>query len=112
MKTQMATALLAVAFVVGCSSDDTSGSSSNGGGGGMPACDDVWVDGNTLPKDYEGCLNGNTIEAAVTRDCKDGTKFTTYQDHFYAVLDDTIHANMGETAADPAYKTAYNKCLG
>lgn len=77
---------------------------------GTPTCSDVWVVGETLPEDYEGCEEGDTLFASVTQDCKDGSVFTSYDDRFYAVLGGPIAANV--EGDDPAYSAFYDACLG
>lgn len=96
--------LLAIALTA-CG--DKPDGNSPSGEGDLPKCSDVWVNGETLPADYDGCANGGTTEAAVTIDCTDGGEFTTYDDRFFAVLGGKI------TEADPdseSYTEAYNAC--
>lgn len=69
------------------------------------ACSDVWVDGKTLPKDYEGCNDGDTFEVAVVAgDCG----LVTYEGdtEFYALLGGKI-TEVESLADDPGYKAAY-----
>lgn len=87
----MRTTLLGLAAVLAlsltaCSSDDSDesadGDSSAGSSAadlqsGVPDCADVWVDGGSLPEDYEGCRDGDTIVASFTWDCEDGRTFTS-----------------------------------
>lgn len=80
-----AAALLFVASGCGGGNGD---SGDDAAGSGMPSCSDVWRDGATLPKDYDGCTNDDgSIEAAVSRECDSGIgTLVTYQDDFYALL--------------------------
>lgn len=77
-------AALAALVLTGCSDDssdkdngDKTSSSSNDetaavGDDTVPACEDVWVDGQELDlSSYEGCLDGDTIIAATTSGCYD-----------------------------------------
>ncbi|VXB83563.1 hypothetical protein [Aeromicrobium sp. 9AM] len=80
--------------------------------GTQPKCVDVWVSGKTIPKDYEGCSKGDTIEAAVTLDCRDGSKFITYDDRFFATLGGKITAYEGNGEGGAAYQKAYDACFG
>lgn len=76
-----------------------------------PACSDVWVDGETLPEDYEGCLeNADLIAAAVFSDCADGSQLTSYDGRFYGLLGSEITEVEGEMAADRGYKKAFYDC--
>lgn len=76
--------LAALALVLaGCSDDGGEGESSTG----LPDCADVWVAGETLPEDYDGCMSDpDTIEAAVVMTCDDGSEFTGFDDRLYAKL--------------------------
>lgn len=78
-------------------------------GPALPSCDDVWVDGATLPVNYEGCMNGDVIEAMASLDCDSGAEvFVTYQDRLFAFLGGPIT----EAGSDsPAYGKAYEECF-
>jgi hypothetical protein len=108
MKSRRSSAALALAALslglAACGSNSTADN--------LPSCAEVWVDGKTLPGDYGGCGNDDSITAAVTINCKDGSKFTTYEDRFFAILGGTVHANVGEPGTDPAYVAAYDACVG
>lgn len=42
-----------------------------------PNCSDIWVVGETLPEDYEGCIGkSGDLVPPVVYDCKDGSKLT------------------------------------
>ena len=80
----------------------------------MSDCSDVWSAGATLPEDYEGCLNGDTVDVPIYLECSDGSRFTSYQDTYYAFLGDEVGVakSEGDAANDPGYKRAYEKCMG
>ena len=45
----------------------------------LPLCS-VWVDGQTLPKDYTGsCRSDTGVSVSGLVNCEDGTKFATQQ---------------------------------
>jgi len=70
-------------------------------------CSEVWVDGATLPRNYEGCMDGKDFAVAVLVDCVGDDRFTTYDDRFHAFLGGTI------TEASPnsqEYLSAYSAC--
>ena len=46
----------------------------------LPVCAEVWVAGQQLTSDYEGCMDGDVLEAVVTTG--DGTVY--YDDRFMA----------------------------
>ncbi|MFD7157974.1 hypothetical protein ACFV9C_25455 [Kribbella sp. NPDC059898] len=75
----------------------------------VPACADVWVAGQVLPADYNGCTHDNTTEAAVGHACKTGGDLIAYG-KAWAQLGQPIKVAKGELAADRAYKAAFNGC--
>lgn len=135
MKTLVAL-LLALAVLSGCGSDDgddgasgatdgdspradvyseatTDDSAQESDDGVYPACDEVWVPGQTVPAAYDGCLDGDTIEGAASFDCTDGTSLQSFRDELWALGDGPIaEKTTPEIAADPAYKAAYDTCVG
>lgn len=60
----------------------------------MPACSDVWVAGQMLASNYEGCMRDGSIDAVTSVKCGDGDLFT---------LDDELYGIPGEkvTATRP-----------
>lgn len=114
-----APAALVLALSLAACGGGSDGGKKGGGGGdaadpeaGVPKCSEVWVEGATLPKDYEGCMNGGTTDVLVALDCEDGSKLTSYDDTYYAVLGGKIGkaAKQGGTADDPGYKKAFDAC--
>ena len=77
-----------------------------------PACSEVWVAGETLPEDSEGCMNGDTLEAAASFTCEDGSSLFQYGDDFWAFGGQEIHEEEGGAASAEAYKAAYDTCQG
>lgn len=77
----------------------------------LPVCDDVWVAGNTLPEDYEGCKDADGV--LVVSDVKQCTEtdgsFTTFAARYYAMLGGEIHDD-GQSSS--GYATLYVACLG
>lgn len=106
---------LAVAVIVAALTATACGSSSSappkGGGSpdsGTPKCSDVWKEGRTLPKSYDGCTNGGTLEAAVSVG-KCG--LTSYADTYWAIPGQVIHKKKTpEIADDKAYAKAFAAC--
>lgn len=85
------------------------------GGGGLPSCANVWVPGETLAADYNGCeLANGTTYPAVGIPCKDGSGrlFAFDQqgsdaDEFFALSGDEIQ----ESADAQAYASAFSACM-
>lgn len=76
----------------------------------LPACDELWTDGGTLPEDYRGCTDeGGEVTAPVTLNCADGDVLVTYDDRFIAAPGGEII----EVAVDSAeYERAFTACSG
>lgn len=110
-----ALALILTAALSACGSssndaaNDTSGPTSSGASS-VPSCGDVWKAGATLPADYDGCMNGDMLEAAAFFTCGDGSKLYQYASDFWAFGGKTIHEEPGGAAGAKAYKAAYGAC--
>jgi hypothetical protein len=51
----------------------------------LAACADVWQEGQDLPGNYRGCLDGTTEVRPEIVDCSSGQRIVTYDDHYWAV---------------------------
>lgn len=52
----------------------------------LPSCADLWQVGETLPKDYDGCQDGEQVFRAGFLACPDSDRrYASYQDKAYAV---------------------------
>jgi hypothetical protein len=86
----------------------------------LDACDDVWVEGETLSKGYEGCRGPDDetiVDGIIT--CEDGDRFVTYEEDkegraFYARGGEAIVAIPAGSSPeeDPTYAAAYEDCAG
>jgi hypothetical protein len=112
--TLAAAALLAT----GCGSDDGNGAAApasptktSADSGGLPACDTIWVDGQTLPQHYRGCvLDGKTVISERHR-CEYGTGIVEYDGRFYAVPGNRIN-ETADLDSSAAFKKALGSCQG
>jgi len=77
-----------------------------------PQCSEIWVDGQTFPERYKGCLDGERLVQAESTYCEFGTHLFYYANSFYAVPNGPVNETAGPLAKDPAFKTALNKCGG
>lgn len=113
MRTRLAICAALALLATGCSGDDTGADDSGSAAtaeSGTPACSEVWIDGETLPGDYEGCTNDDgSIEAAATLECDSGIgTFATYQDEFFALLGGEITEAPSDSEE---YAAAYEDCF-
>lgn len=78
----------------------------------MPECGDIWVDGKTLPGDYEGCADdGGDLVLPALSSCADGSQFTSHDDRFFARLNGTIEVGPeGPPKAAAAYERFMSDC--
>ena len=77
-----------------------------------PQCSEIWVDGQTFPERYKGCLDGERLVQAESTYCEFGTRLFYYAGSFYAVPNGPVNETEGPLAQDPAFKKAINKCGG
>lgn len=120
----VATALMASALLSSCGSDDTAEDPAASGPSAsptvastptadapdLPACAEVWQEGGTLPRSYDGCAeDGESVERDVVR-CSSGQTMVRYADRFYGVLGGKIHQTEGPLSEDRAYRRAVRSC--
>lgn len=94
----------------GTTAPETSESSSEAAEPAVPTCSDVWQEGQSLPADYEGCMDGETLVVATFLSCSDGRSLYTYEGvepNLFAFDTDAIQVGG---AADRAYSDAYGEC--
>lgn len=62
------------------STESSEGTDGGEGADALPQCADVWVEGQELPRDYAGCLSGETQMDSSFTECVDGrTKLVRHQ---------------------------------
>lgn len=102
-----------------CGSDDdaapageaSSGASQEtGAAGDLPACDEVWQTGETLPRDYEGCSEDGSTVPPEAISCSSGQTFVTFEESHYAVAGGLVRQVEGDIDTDPAYRKAVRSC--
>ncbi len=83
-------------------------------GDGLPTCSDVWAEGETLPEDYAGCMDGDIEEVLVTIECADGSALAGHEDRYWALLGGVVKdaGAPDATAADPEYGADMAACAG
>ena len=78
----------------------------------LPACEEVWVDGQDLPGRYNGCFDGSTEVPADSRECSFGKPLVTYADEFYAVPGKVVNEVEEGLEASEVYQSALASCTG
>ncbi|HEY6548181.1 MAG TPA: hypothetical protein VI589_09755 [Vicinamibacteria bacterium] len=75
----------------------------------LPDCSDVWVDGRTLPEDYEGCMEDGTIQVSETKKCSatEGS-FVTFDEKHFAILGQEV-SDAGVSSTE--YQEAAQACF-
>jgi hypothetical protein len=75
-----------------------------------PACDEIWVDGEDLPKKYAGCSQGGTWVKAEVRRCESGQILVTFDDRYYGAKGFRVN-DMGESLSESGqYQRALRSC--
>lgn len=102
----------------GDAAEDTSGetsasqsSSPTDGGTGLPACAEVWVAGETLPRDYQGCEQDGAAVKPQKHSCSYGSAIVEFDDTFYAVTGKQIN-EVPSLADSDQFHQALSACQG
>jgi hypothetical protein len=109
-------------LAVGCGDDegdaaedpsaDTSGSASvSGDAADLPACDTVWVAGETLPRDYRGCVQDGAAVKPDKHPCSYGAAIVQFADRFYAVTGKQVN-EVPSLADSEQFQQALTACQG
>lgn len=107
--------VLAAVALSGCgsSTDDvgtapeTSKSSAMAG----PDCAEVWS-GETLPAEYDGCVDQSEFVEAERWDCASGQVIITFDDRYYAVPGGPVNDVGAPLEDSPQYRKALRGCGG
>lgn len=85
-------AAAAVLLISACGDDQQDGDESTA----MPRCSDVWVEGEVLPEDYEGCRDGAAVVRPEFVDCeREDGRLTTYRSRYVALLGSAVQVVPG-----------------
>ncbi len=78
---------------------------------GTPDCSQVWEQGSTIPRTYQGCADkaGSYVERD-TLACSSGQRVVRYGDRFWGVLGGTINEANGSLDDDHDYKVSMRNC--
>lgn len=77
-----------------------------------PDCASVWVAGQTLPEDYQGCQDatkGKWVQAMVYR-CSSGQHLVTFGTTFYAARGEAVNESDVPLRRNPDFQKALASC--
>ncbi|MET0525117.1 MAG: fimbrillin family protein [Nocardioides sp.] len=78
---------------------------------GTPDCATIWQDGETIPRAYAGCADGD--QQYVKRDalpCSSGQRIVVFNNQFYGVAGGTVHEAKSPLDQDREYRAAVLRC--
>lgn len=75
-----------------------------------PACEEVWADGQDLPRSYRGCVEGSAWVAADSRRCESGQVIVVYADRYYGAKGAVVNDMGGPLEDDKQYQRALRSC--
>lgn len=75
-----------------------------------PACEEVWADGQDLPRGYKGCVEGSTWVAADSRRCASGQVIVSYADRYYGAKGAVVNDMGGSLEDNKQYQRAVRSC--
>lgn len=78
---------------------------------GLPACADVWVDGQELPADYQACTQDGETVKPVKKMCGFGAPLLEQEGRFYAMKGNIIN-DVGDLATSDEYQQLLASCQG
>lgn len=105
--TLLVTGVALAALLSGCGAADAPTPASDS----LPACDDIWVAGGTIPEDYAGCKDADDVlQVSDVQECtKNDQRFTTFGDQYYGVLGSAVYDDGLDS---PSYDELYAGCFG
>lgn len=77
-----------------------------------PACEQVWQDGERLPRGYRGCVDAGTYVPSDVIGCSSGQRLVRHADRWYAVLGGTVHEASSPLDKDREYVADVRVCRG
>lgn len=109
--TAVAAMVLALAGCGGEKSSDTAAPKASGLVETLPSCAKVWVTGETLGKDYDGCvIKGNQVHVFSPGKCPSGAEYTDY-DRYYTVVGEAVQESAsGDVYGDKAFLKLIKTC--
>jgi len=75
-----------------------------------PACEEIWADGQNLPRSYQGCVEGSAWVAADSRRCESGQIIVVYADQYYGAKGAVVNDMGGSLEQNKQYQRALRSC--
>lgn len=77
----------------------------------LPACEDVWVAGGSIPDDYAGCRDDEgVLKVSEIKDCTaNDERLTTYGEQYFGLLGGKVQDDGIDSSA---YNELYLACFG
>jgi len=75
-----------------------------------PACEEVWADGQGLPRSYQGCVEDSAWVAADSRRCESGQVIVVYADRYYGAKGAVVNDMGGSLEENEQYRRALRSC--
>ncbi|HNJ77750.1 MAG TPA: hypothetical protein PKX56_00230 [Marmoricola sp.] len=77
----------------------------------LPECDSVWVTGQVLPEDFQGCAVAGVFVEPEIMYCESGQSLATYQNRYYAALGQVIN-EVPNVRKSPVWRKMLRTCTG
>lgn len=77
---------------------------------GAPECADVWKDGGTIPRTYQGCVEDGTYVKRDAIACESGQFLIRYDDRFWGADGGKVHEVDASLEEDRDYRAATRVC--
>ncbi len=77
---------------------------------GTPACGDVWSEGATIPRSYDGCVQDGALVEREVLACSSGQRLVTFADRFYGVAGGEVRVSEQALEDDRDYRSAVRSC--
>lgn len=78
---------------------------------GLPECEEAWVPGESLPRDYDGCVHDGAEVPPEKHRCALGYSLITYDNTMYAAPGKVIN-EVADLASSSQWKRALQSCQG
>ncbi|VXB12483.1 hypothetical protein [Nocardioides sp. AX2bis] len=77
---------------------------------GTPDCADVWSEGVTIPRSYQGCVQDGALVEDDSLACSSGQRLITFDDRYYGVAGGDVRVSEQSLADDADYGSSVRSC--